>query len=133
MVRFSIQTQGFVDIKNITGEIQKIVESSGVKHGLASIFITATTASLLVNEDEPGLLNDIKKMIEKLIPADKPYEHNRLNGDGNAHAHLRSMLFRHHLVLPVEEGKLVLGKWQSILLIDFDNKPRLRELVVIVQ
>jgi len=129
-MRFSVRTKGHTDIQNITGEIQKIVESSGVKQGLAFIFITATTASLFLNEYEKGLLADLKKWLTELVPEKGNYHHNLLNGDGNAHAHLRSLLFNSHLFVPIENHQLALGRWQSVLLIDFDNRPREREVVI---
>ncbi len=128
MVRFSVQTQGRSAIQDLTGEIQKAVESSGVERGLVLIFVTATTASLLINENEPGLLLDIQELVGRLAPENGSYRHD--HNEGNAHSHLRSILFGHHLVVPVENGRLALGAWQSILLIDFDTEPREREVVV---
>lgn len=125
---FSIQTKGASDIVDITADVQREVQAAGVKAGTATVFVQHTTAAVTIIENEPGLVQDFKTMWEQVIPNGARYKHNV--HDDNGHAHLRAALLGPSLVVPFAESKLTLGTWQRIVLIDFDTRPRSRELVV---
>jgi len=123
MEQFTVDTRKEFNLINITGEIEKFVKGEGV----AVIFTPHTTCSLLINEDERGLREDILNFYLKLAPKGS-YEHNRV--DNNAHSHLRS-LFNNSLTIPVVNGRLALGTWQSVFLIESDG-PRVRKVYVMM-
>jgi len=125
-----IQTKGFADFINITKLVEREVSKSQVKNGLVVLFIKNTTAGLLLLEDEEGHLIDLKKTFEKIAPSDNTYKHNEKWQDENGDAHIKSAFLKQNLIIPLQEGKLDLGNWQNIFLIDFDNKPREREIVI---
>lgn len=123
-------TNGFCDIIDITGKITVQVRNAEIKDGLLTLFVSGSTASLTTIEHEPGLVQDLKEFIEKLIPSDRRYHHDDRWGDNNGFSHLRAALFGPSLQIPIKDGRLVLGTWQQIILLDFDNRPRTREIVV---
>ncbi len=125
-----INSKGFSDCIDITRKAESIVRESGIKDGLVSIFVTGSTASVTTIEYESGVVEDLKDAIERLIPSDTPYRHDKRWGDGNGFSHLRAALLKPGLTVPVIDGSLTLGAWQQIVLIDFDNRPRARRLVV---
>jgi secondary thiamine-phosphate synthase enzyme len=127
-LRFS--TQGNGDATDLTAEVQRFVESTGVDDGLATAFVRGSTAAITTMEYEPGGVHDLKEMLERLIPSQGDYEHNRLNHDTNSHAHQRASLVGPSLSVPVTGGRLELGTWQQIVLLDFDDRPRERTVVV---
>jgi secondary thiamine-phosphate synthase enzyme len=127
-LRFS--TQGDADVVDITGEVQAVVEEVGVSEGQALAFVRGSTAAVATMELEPGGVHDLREMLERLIPAQGDYEHNRLNHDSNSHAHQRATLAGPSEVVPVLGGRLALGTWQQLVLIDFDDRPRDRTVVV---
>jgi len=120
-----LSTRGFYDIINITGEVEKIVKKSKIKEGLVNVFVKGSTAAITTIEYEPNLVRDMKELIEKLIPQNKSYHH-----IGNGFSHLRASLFSASLSIPLTKGKLELGTWQQIVLVDFDNRARQREVMV---
>ena len=122
-----IEPKKHLDIINITSMINSCLEE-GAK--LAVIFVKHTTAALFINEDEPNLLNDVRRFLESFIK-ESNFDHNRIDDRGNAKSHLLSILFQHSLVLPVINGKLDLGTWQSIFFVDFDGENRRREISVL--
>ncbi len=126
----SLNTNGFTDIIDITDRVLAVLEESKVKNGLATIFCTGSTGAVTTIEFESGVMNDLKKAIEKIAPADITYEHDRRWGDGNGYAHVRAALMKPSLSIPVVSGKLSLGTWQQIVFIDFDNRKRQRSLIV---
>lgn len=126
----TLNTRGFTDVIDITGEAASIVERSGVKDGLVTIFCTGSTGAVTTIEYESGAVSDLKRAIEKVAPADIPYEHNERWGDGNGFSHVRAALMKPSLTIPLAGGKLALGTWQQVVFIDFDNRPRKREVVV---
>ena len=128
--RFRVQTKGHTNVIDITSQIAEEVGSEGVALGLVTVFVSGSTAAVTTIEYEPGLIADIKGFWQRLIPEGVPYEHDRAWGDGNGFSHLRSSLLGPSLVVPVVDGKLALGTWQQIVLIDFDNRPRSREVIV---
>jgi len=129
-MRFQISTKGFNDIINITDEVSKIVAESKVKDGICSISCPGSTCGFTTMEYENGLVEDLKRALEKIAPMNKDYEHCKKWGDCNGFSHVRSALLRPFLTAPIEDGELVLGQWQQIVFLDFDNRPRQREIVV---
>ncbi len=132
ILHFSIEkeTHGFTDILDITGEVQQLVKESGLENGSVLLFVPGSTGGLTTIEYEPGLLQDLPELFEKLIPSNKPYHHDRTWGDGNGFSHLRASLIGPSLNVPFTNGRLTLGTWQQIIFIDFDNRPRHRQIVV---
>ncbi|NIO09983.1 MAG: YjbQ family protein, partial [Deltaproteobacteria bacterium] len=124
------QTQGFCDIINITSKVQNQVEKDGVREGLASIFVSGSTAALTTMEYEPGLIQDVKEFLEKIVPSNRRYHHDDRWGDDNGFSHLRASLLGPSVQVPIGSGKLLLGTWQQIVLLDFDNRPRQREILL---
>jgi secondary thiamine-phosphate synthase enzyme len=126
----SITTEGFTDIIDITLKVSSIVEQSGIHDGLVTVFCPGSTGALTTIEYESGVIRDLQKAIERLIPSDVPYEHDRRWGDGNGFSHVRAALMKPSLTIPLTQGRLALGTWQQIVFIDFDNRGRQRKLVV---
>ncbi len=124
------KTKGNCDIIDITNDIQNIMLDSSIKEGLCTVFSVGSTAGITTIEYEPGLLKDIPKLLEKLIPSAIRYNHDDTWGDGNGHSHLRSALIKTSLSIPIYKGELTLGTWQQIVLIDFDNRSRTRRIVI---
>ncbi|MEK7210337.1 MAG: secondary thiamine-phosphate synthase enzyme YjbQ [Candidatus Binatota bacterium] len=128
--KFTEKSQGFCDIIDITAKVQERIQKEKVRNGLATLFVSGSTAALTTIEYEPGLVQDLKELLEKLIPSNKKYHHDDRWGDDNGFSHLRASLFGPSLQIPVESGRLLLGTWQQIVLVDFDNRPRTREIMV---
>jgi secondary thiamine-phosphate synthase enzyme len=126
-----VSTRGDADVVEITAEVQRIVEEAGVTEGQALAFVRGSTAAIATMEFEPGGVHDLREMLERLIPTQGDYEHNRLNHDTNSHAHQRATLVGPSEAVPVLGGRLATGTWQQIVLIDFDDRPR--ERIVVVQ
>ena len=124
------KTQGFCDIIDITAKVQERIRQEKVHNGLATLFVSGSTAALTTIEYEPGLVKDLKEILEKLIPSDKKYHHDDRWGDDNGFSHLRASLFGPSVQIPIESGQLLLGTWQQIVLLDFDNRPRTREILL---
>ncbi len=124
------KTQGFCDIIDITAKVQEQIQKEEVRNGLATLFVSGSTAALTTIEYEPGLVQDLKELLDKLIPSNRKYHHDDRWGDDNGFSHLRASLFGPSLQIPVESGRLLLGTWQQIVLVDFDNRPRTREIVI---
>lgn len=129
-MRFSIKTKGFNDIIDITNQVSQAVVKSKVKEGICLISCPGSTIGITTIEYEPNLLEDFKEFLEKLVPSNRPYLHDQAWGEKNGFSHIRSALIKPFLAVPIEEGKLVLGTWQQIVLIDFDSRPREREIRV---
>jgi secondary thiamine-phosphate synthase enzyme len=126
----SFSTRGDADIKDITGEVQRVVSDAGITEGLATAFVRGSTAAITTMEFEPGGVEDLRQLLDRLIPPEGDYEHNRLNHDTNSHAHQRASLVGSSDQVPVLDGRLALGTWQQLVLIDFDDSPRERTVVV---
>ena len=124
------KTQGYCDIIDITAKVQDQIQKEKIQKGLATLFVSGSTAALTTIEYEPGLVKDMKELLERFIPSNKKYHHDDRWGDDNGFSHLRSSLFGPSLQIPIEGGRLLLGTWQQIVLLDFDNRPRTREIVV---
>lgn len=125
ILKIETKVGGFVDI---TKQIAEIVAKSGARDGLCNIFLTGTTATLVINENDRMLIEDFMKTLAALIPENHLYQH-----PDNAYSHIRSSLLNHHLTVPISNGKLMLGQWQSVMLFEFDLNDRQREVVVTVQ
>ncbi len=128
--KFQISTQGFNDIIDITRKVGDIVNSYNVKNAMVHIFVKGSTASITTLEYESGLVSDLKEAFEKLAPINARYEHNEKWHDGNGYAHIRASIVGNSITIPYADGSLELGTWQQIVLVDFDNKNRTREVVV---
>lgn len=128
--RFQIKTKGFADIRNITDEANNFVQRAGIPDGLLTAFVPGSTAAITTIEYETGVLEDFKNALEKIAPADIHYEHNSRWGDGNGFSHVRSALLGPSVSVPVAGGYMALGTWQQLVLVDFDNRPRNREVVL---
>jgi len=127
---FTIKTKGFNDTHDITPKVEEIVRKAKLANGIATVFVSGSTAGITTIEFEDGVVKDLKKAIERLAPQNMQYDHDRRWGDGNGFSHIRAALLGPSLSVPVTSGSLQLGKWQQIVLIDFDNRPRQREIVV---
>ena len=125
---FSLRTKGFSDVKDITAEVQSIVSKSGIRQGLAHVFVVGSTASVSTIEYEPALVEDLRDELEQLVPSSQPSRHSRTWGDDNGFSHLRATLMGPGMTVPVAEGRLLLGTWQQIVVIDHDNRPRERKI-----
>ncbi len=126
----SLSTKGFTDIIDISAELQTILSDSGFEEGNIMVFVSGSTAGLTTIEYEGGLKRDLKEFFEKWIPMNERYYHNERWQDGNGYAHLRASLLKPSLAVPFTNRRLCLGTWQQVILVDFDNRPRRRELVV---
>ena len=127
---FSLRTQGWNDVSDITDRVASSVRSSGVRDGIVTVFVPGSTAGITTIEYEPGAVADLQRAIDRLAPADAHYDHDQRWGDGNGFAHVRAALLGPSLSIPVSQGRMELGTWQQIVLIDFDNRPRDREVIV---
>ena len=125
-----LQTRGDAEIIDITGELAAAVRESGIGDGQASAFVRGSTAAVTTMEFEPGGVHDLRALLDRLIPVEGDYEHNRLNHDSNSHAHQRASLVGASELVPVSGGRLALGPWQQLVLIDFDDRPRERTVLV---
>jgi len=126
----NLSTRGFSDIVDITDPVGSAIERSKIENGLVTVFCPGSTGSVTTIEYETGVVRDLQKTIEKIVPSDVPYEHDRRWGDGNGFSHVRAALMKPSLTFPLIKGRLSLGTWQQIVFIDFDNKKRERKLLV---
>jgi secondary thiamine-phosphate synthase enzyme len=126
----ALTTKGFGDTIDITDAVTKIQETSGVANGLVTVFCQGSTGTITTIEFEPGVIQDLKRALEKIVPSNVPYEHDKAWGDGNGFSHVRAALMKPSLSIPVVDSKMSLGMWQQIVFIDFDNRPRERKVVV---
>jgi secondary thiamine-phosphate synthase enzyme len=127
-IKFS--TSGAGDIIDITGSVDDVVKSSGLNSGTVTVFVPGSTGGITTIEYEPGLLSDLPELMEKLIPSDKPYKHDQTWHDGNGFSHLRAAMIGPDITVPFLARKLVLGTWQQVVFLEFDNRSRRRELVI---
>jgi len=128
--KIKLKTQGFCDIHDITDEANHKIQKSAIKEGQATFFVVGSTAGLTTVEYEPGLIKDLKELFEKIAPQDQTYHHEEAWHDGNGFSHVRASLLKPSLTVPVIHREMILGTWQQIILIDFDNRPRQREIVL---
>jgi len=125
---FTLTTKGFTDIIDITNRISEEVGQLNVKEGICLVSCPGSTSGITTIEYESGAVSDLKRILENIVPMSKDYEHCKKWGDCNGYAHIRSALINPFLSIPVENGKLVLGTWQQVIFLDFDNKSRKREI-----
>ena len=128
--KFLINTRGFTDIIDITQKVKSVVYNHNVKNGTIVVAIAGSTASITTIEYEPGLLKDLPAILDEIAPQNKDYHHDDTWHDGNGDAHVRASLLGSSTTVPLIDGAMVLGTWQQIVLIDFDNKPRARNIYV---
>jgi secondary thiamine-phosphate synthase enzyme len=125
-----MDTPGNGHIVDLTEGIVSVVTTSGVARGLVTVFATGSTVAVTTMEYEPGGVSDLQQLLDRLIPASGEYRHNQLNHDTNAHAHLRAAVIGPSETIPLVDGRLALGTWQQVVLIDFDDRPRRRTVTV---
>jgi secondary thiamine-phosphate synthase enzyme len=126
----AVQTRGDSQMIDLTSRVQEVVERHGFREGQALVFVSGSTAGLTTVEFEPGLQKDLPEAFERIAPSDIPYAHHETWHDDNGHSHVRASLLGPSLTVPLQAGRLLLGTWQQIVLIDFDTRPRRREVVV---
>ena len=127
---FQVKTKGFNDVHDLTSRIQDSVRSSGMSDGIVAVFVPGSTAGITTIEFEQGVIEDLKKAVERMAPQNIHYDHDARWGDGNGFAHVRAALTGPSLSVPFAAKQLRLGTWQQIVLIDFDNRVRNREIFV---
>ncbi len=128
--QFAVATAGDTDVVDITGRVQGLADASGIADGQALAFVRGSTAAIATMEFEPGGVHDLRAALERLLPTHGDYEHNRLNHDSNSHAHQRATIVGPSEAVPILSGRLTLGTWQQLVLIDFDDRPRERTVIV---
>ncbi|MFQ5713981.1 MAG: secondary thiamine-phosphate synthase enzyme YjbQ [Candidatus Scalinduaceae bacterium] len=126
----NISTQGNTDIIDVTQRVENLLHKTGLKEGNLSVFVSGSTAGVTSVEYEPGLLKDLPEAFEKFAPTGVTYHHDATWGDGNGFSHVRAALLGSSFMAPFKDGKLLLGTWQQIVVIDFDNRPRNRNVTV---
>jgi secondary thiamine-phosphate synthase enzyme len=125
-----LSTRGDADVIDITADVARIVVEGRVDDGVVTVFVRGSTAAVTTMEFEPGGVSDLRALLDRMVPVEGDYEHNRLNNDTNSHAHQRASLIGASEQVPVSAGRLALGTWQQLVLIDFDDRPRERTLIV---
>lgn len=125
-----LSTRGDADFVEITDGVQRVVDAAGIDTGVATAFVRGSTAAVTTMEHEPGNVADLRGVLDRLVPPQGNYEHNRLNHDSNSHAHQRASIIGPSESIPVSGGRLALGTWQQLVLIDFDDRPRERTVLV---
>ena len=128
--QISLQTKGECDIVDITPQVEQQVAEAGINSGTVTVFITGSTAGISTIEFESGLLSDFQDMWQRNVPKNIPYNHDRRWGDNNGYSHVRASLLGASLVVPFNDKRLTLGTWQQIVLVDFDNRPRSRQVIL---
>ncbi|MBD3241713.1 MAG: YjbQ family protein [Chitinivibrionales bacterium] len=128
--QITISTKGFSDVHEVTGKVESIVSESGVREGIVSVTVIGSTASVTTIEYEPALVEDFRELLEAFVAADKPTRHGSTWGDDNGFSHLRASFMGPGITVPVSGGRLVLGTWQQIIVVDHDNRPRSRKVFV---
>jgi secondary thiamine-phosphate synthase enzyme len=130
-VSLTIRMEGGTQVNNITTAVADGLAGSALKAGIVTVFVKHTTASVMIIEDEPGIRADTKTFWDRLVPPDPRWQHNTVNpGEDNGHSHLRGQLQGPSVTIPFAAGALLLGTWQQIVLVDFDTRARMRELIV---
>ncbi|MGB9906599.1 MAG: secondary thiamine-phosphate synthase enzyme YjbQ [Candidatus Saccharicenans sp.] len=124
----TVSTRGYNDLKDLTPQVQQKLQQSGLQSGQVLVFIQGSTAAVTTIEYEPGLVKDLSELLEKLVPSSRSYHHDERWGDANGFSHLRAALIGPSLQVPFVGGRLQLGVWQQVVLVDFDNRPRTRNI-----
>jgi len=123
-------TNGNCDVLDITRSVEKAIQGSSISSGIVTVFARGSTAGVTTIEYESGAVEDLKEMFSKVVPQDGFYAHNARWGDGNGHSHIRASLLGPSLSIPFQFSKLIIGTWQQVVFVDFDNRPRSREVIV---
>jgi secondary thiamine-phosphate synthase enzyme len=126
----AVETEGGNEARDLTGAIAEKLSSLGLSDGMVTVFVPGSTAGVTTIEFEPGVVEDFSRLLEKIAPGNIPYRHDERWGDGNGFSHVRASLIGPSLVVPFAAGRLALGTWQQVVLIDFDNRPRSRSIVL---
>jgi secondary thiamine-phosphate synthase enzyme len=126
----TVQTDGLNDLKDLTPFVAERLAASRLREGIVTVFVPGSTAGVTTIEYEPGLEEDFSRLMEKIAPSNLPYQHDRRWGDGNGFSHVRASLLGPSLTVPFSDGRLGLGTWQQIVLVDFDNRPRTRSILL---
>jgi len=126
----NLNSKGDADILDITSQVAGVLAESGMKNGIVTVFTPSATSALTTIEFESGCLADLRRLFDEIVDPNQPYAHNARWGDGNGHSHVRAALLGASLTVPFVQGRLTLGTWQQIIFVDFDNRPRRRQLVV---
>lgn len=129
-ISFQLSTQGNADIIDITAQVAEAVYESGLQNGTATVFCPSATSALTTIEFESGCVSDLRRLFDEIIDPQRGYAHNARWHDGNGHSHIRAALLGPSLTVPFVGKQLTLGTWQQIIYVDFDNRPRKRDLVV---
>jgi len=129
-MKFTVKTRGNNDIIDITDKVSEVIQKSKTKDGICLVSCPGSTVGLTTIENDTNLLEDFKEFLEKIAPSDRSYRHDETWGDKNAFSHIRSALIKPFLTVPIDDGRLILGDWQNIVLVDFDNRPRKREIII---
>ncbi|MDI6606082.1 MAG: secondary thiamine-phosphate synthase enzyme YjbQ [Candidatus Omnitrophota bacterium] len=127
--RLTFNTKGNLDLINITRRLEEVVNGTKLNKGMLTVFVVGSTAGITTFEFEPGLIKDIDELYERIIPRNKHYHHDQTWGDANGFSHLRAALTGPALSIPFEKGRLLLGTWQQVVLAEFDNRPRQRQVI----
>lgn len=125
-----VQAKGFCDVINITDEVHKFLQDTGIKNGQVLVFVAGSTAGVTTIEYEAGVVKDLQEYFERIVPRDAEYYHDNKWGDGNGFSHVRSALLGTSLTVPIIAKKLSLGTWQQVALVDFDNRERIRKVII---
>jgi secondary thiamine-phosphate synthase enzyme len=125
-----LETKGHGDVRDLTSQIQNCVDGSKLNSGIAIIFSPSATSGLTSLEYEPGCIKDLQRVFDEIIPPERDYAHNQRWGDGNGHSHVRAAMLKSSFTIPFVDGVLTLGTWQSVVMVDFDNRSRSRSLIV---
>jgi secondary thiamine-phosphate synthase enzyme len=128
--QITLDTRGGGQIIDITRDVAREIANSGLRNGVVTLFTPSSTSALTTIEYESGVVQDLQRLFDRLVPSDIDYRHNLRWGDGNGHAHVRHALLGPSLAIPFVDGRMTLGTWQQIVFADFDNRPRSRSLVV---
>lgn len=126
----ALHTKGDCDIIDVTSEIERRISDAGISTGTVTVFVSGSTAGITTIEFESGVLSDLKAMWDRIVPKNLTYAHDRRWGDGNGYSHVRASMLGPSLTIPLMNGKIMLGTWQQVVLVDFDNRPRSRQIVL---
>jgi secondary thiamine-phosphate synthase enzyme len=130
--RHGVQLEAVFGHCDVTSEVREAVRDAEIRHGLVTVAVVGSTAAVTTIEYEPGALADLRDALERLAPANAHYEHNARWGDGNGFSHLRSALLKTSVTIPVVDSEAALGTWQQVIVVNLDNRPRTREVIVSV-
>ena len=125
-----LRTRGHADVVDVTDRVRAALRESGLRAGIGCVFVPGATGAITTIEFEPGCVADLKRLFDEIAPPSRDYEHERRWGDGNGHSHLRAALLGPSLSFPFSDGEPMLGTWQQVVFVDFDNRSRTRELII---